>query len=792
MKNGSKILLLLLMVICSVPDAFSDDFYTQSEVLFDDAVLPSIYITIDPDSLDWLLEEWNLENRRYLEATFRYVSPEIDTTIESVGFRLRGNTSRYAQKKSFKISFGEFGDTNRFYGLQQINLNGEHNDPCIIRSKICWDLMKEFNAPSSRAAHVKLYTNQEYRGLYIHVEEYDRTFLQGRFGDDNGNLYKCLWPADLEYISANPDDYKYTHGERRAYDLRTNREEDDYTGLADFIDILNNTPVDQFQDELETCFNTWDFLQVLATEVTTGHWDNYWYNKNNFYLYHNLVTGKFEYIPFDMDNTFGIWWEIFGDNEEWGIESIYDWGNFGDQDRPLVDHILYFDQYRDLYSYFHERILSETFNDIELEPYIENLREIIDQAAMSDIYRTLDYGWSYQEFLDSYDEALGAHVHYGLYEFIDTRYNASMDQLEIGEIIPFYVHDPVLRFNPNPGEIEVEVDIFDDSNLTSVTLYVFNEPDPVSYELEFTEEFFDGIVAYFRFSGIIGTNQADGAIAYYLETEDEDGNISITPRSAPESWKYFRFEPLVINEFLASNNTIIADEFGEYDDWLELYNCSDSQVSLAGCSITDEPGDPDKWFLPDTVINPGDHLLIWTDGDDDQGDLHTTFRLDRDGEYIGLFRQVEDEFILIDSLFFGYQETDVSVGRMPGGTGNWESMIPSPGWPNGETVVGQTFSSVPEDFMLHPNYPNPFNPGTSISYSLGNTGNVKISIFNLLGQEVLELVNESQEAGNYNYYWNGNNSGGLPVSSGIYFYRLEVEGRSSSDFTQTRKMLLLR
>ena len=97
-------------------------------------------------------------------------------------------------------------------------------------------------------------------------------------------------------------------------------------------------------------------------------------------------------------------------------------------------------------------------------------------------------------------------------------------------------------------------------------------------------------------------------------------------------------------------------------------------------------------------------------------------------------------------------------------------------------------SSIPNQFTLYQNYPNPFNPTTHISYDLTKSfNNVNLRIYNILGQEVVELVDEAQDAGSYEVVWDAVDAGGNKVSSGIYFYRLVTDNQ-----TLARKMVLLK
>ncbi len=101
-------------------------------------------------------------------------------------------------------------------------------------------------------------------------------------------------------------------------------------------------------------------------------------------------------------------------------------------------------------------------------------------------------------------------------------------------------------------------------------------------------------------------------------------------------------------------------------------------------------------------------------------------------------------------------------------------------------------SQLPKDYSLKQNYPNPFNPSTRIDYSLPVSANVQVTIYNLLGEVVNVLVNNQQTAGSHSITWNSQDAHGNKVGSGVYFYELKANGMNGSDFTQIRKMILLK
>jgi hypothetical protein len=147
--------------------------------------------------------------------------------------------------------------------------------------------------------------------------------------------------------------------------------------------------------------------------------------------------------------------------------------------------------------------------------------------------------------------------------------------------------------------------------------------------------------------------------------------------------------PLVINELMASNSGIIQDPQGQYDDWIEIYNDDSSPLDVSGMYLTDDLENPAKWQFPaSTTIPAGDYIIVWADGDTTDRGLHANFKLDADGEEIGLFDV--DGTTLIDSITFSEQTGDVSYGRFPDAFDDlYLFATPTPGEENTDIYLGE-------------------------------------------------------------------------------------------------------
>ncbi|MCD6394342.1 MAG: lamin tail domain-containing protein, partial [Planctomycetes bacterium] len=236
-----------------------------------------------------------------------------------------------------------------------------------------------------------------------------------------------------------------------------------------------------------------------------------------------------------------------------------------------------------------------------------------------------------------------------------------------------YVEDPTVTFSYDPGVYVFELYASDgDKNAADTVAIVLNE----------------SILGDLDGNNIV--NILDLQI-FCSEWPDSPGNLANLNNDDSVdmldfglfSFNWMKRGPsLVINEFLASNSsTLPQDPQGHFEDWIELYNPTDTAINVGGMYLTDNLNVPQKWPFPtdrpaETIVQPHDFLVVWADKHtEDSPGLHANFQLDADnGEEIGLY---DSDGILLDSIVFGGQDTDVSYGRDPDASEIWYTLTPT-------------------------------------------------------------------------------------------------------------------
>lgn len=398
----SAVLLLLVL------EASGQAVNPGVDKIFRPEELAWIFLTMAPADKAFLQDPANALSETYFPATFRMKNSQMDTTLTgTVGVRLRGNTSRYAEKKSFKIDFRQFGGS-KFFQYKKFNLKANVNDPSVVREALTLEQYRGLGVHAARTHHVKLYINDEYMGVYLNIEQVDDVFLTMRFGHSTGYMYKCNYGANLGSSSQAMDPV--------LFESEINKSTDTRTEMAQFILTLNGTSDVDFPAVIESTFEVDKYLRQLAVEAMMGHWDGYSYNQNNFYVYYNGQTSKVEYIPYDVDNTWGIDWV----GQDWARYDLNEWVMPG-RPRPLTTRILAVPAYRAAYEKYIKELVETTFNHAYVDPKLTAFQSMLQFPVYQDTYFVRAFGFTYNDFMNSFTTHMSNHVEYGLKEFIDVR-----------------------------------------------------------------------------------------------------------------------------------------------------------------------------------------------------------------------------------------------------------------------------------------------------------------------------------------------------------------------------------
>jgi len=241
---------------------------------------------------------------------------------------------------------------------------------------------------------------------------------------------------------------------------------------------------------------------------------------------------------------------------------------------------------------------------------------------------------------------------------------------------------------PSSGEeVTVTVEASDDVALASVDLLVDVGEGFVPQSMADDGLHGDGVAGDAVFGARIAPQPAAALVRYYARATDGFGRTDMWPNNAPAEYRAYTVDHVLpqlrVTEVLAKNDTGIEDEFDERNDWIEIYNACDTSVQLGGMYLTDDFDQTHKWELPSRLLGPGGFLIVWADGEPEQGPWHATFKLSTEGESVGLYETEDHGNVRIHGFRFGRMSADVSVGyRRPQDTAPEYLATPTPGASN--------------------------------------------------------------------------------------------------------------
>lgn len=812
MTFGSIIRGLLLSVL--LPGLAMAALVPAPHPLFEEDAVHEIHLTFAQSNWwDQLTDNFeNYDDPPYLEASFAWDS----TTLSSIGVRFKGNSSYwnyYGDKKSFKLDIDEFVVGQEIDGLDKLNLNNCFLDPSYVREKAAYELCEAMGMATCRTNYAALYINGSYWGLYLLVEQQDQEFIESRYGaGEDGNLWKGEPYGSMEYLGSAESSY-YDD-----YELKNNETTNDWSDLVDFIDQINNTSSSVLPDSLHNRLDVNSAMAMLAADNYMVNLDSYVGRCANYYFYHRDLDDRFVFTKWDQNEAFGIFNMYNLSTTQMYQLSPY-WVNpqYG-ENRPLAENLWEVSGYVDVYLGHMKKLMAGAADPTTLTARMEELRDLIRPYVYDDpntMFTTSQFeACMTSSVYASFGPPPGRSIP-ALQTFLTSRH-AYLENL-IGAWTPItgLVLNEVMAKNSTTladeaGDFDDWIEVTNTSSgsidLTGLGLTDHHEgtPDFVFPAMSLApgecvivwadEEPFEGdLHAAFKLDtdgedvfltdgGVIIDQVTYPALAAdiswgrYPHGTGAWGMLSLaTPGETNESPVQPETIVLWINEFIALNDAGIQDEAGEYEDWVEIYNPGPDDVSMSGLFLTDNLTETTQWAFPDMILEAGDFMVVWCDSDESDGPLHANFKLSGGGEEIGLYGRLAAGNEVIDSYVFGAQSSNVSQGRSTDGSVSWEFFAtPTPGGSN--SGVSDVPGAGTKVLRMLPNFPNPFNPQTSLRFEIPTSGQVLLEIFDVQGRLVIRLRNETLPAGLYEVKWNGLDQKGGSVASGVYVSRLSFGG----------------
>ncbi len=232
--------------------------------------------------------------------------------------------------------------------------------------------------------------------------------------------------------------------------------------------------------------------------------------------------------------------------------------------------------------------------------------------------------------------------------------------------------------------------------------------------------------------GIYGCkiSNCSNSLDYYFYSENDSAGVFSPVRAAHNYYTIqttINYGDLVINELMSNNESVVADNSGKYEDWIEIYNTTSSPISTNGLFITDTLYNLHKWSMPNHIIHPNSYSIIWADEDGSQGDDHANFQLSNFGEHLVLSNS---DSSIIDSVTYFPQLDDISFARSPNGMGSFTMLTPTF---KGNNDFLNSVNKLSKNIKV---YPNPF---TDVFY-MNEKSNIEVR--DLLGKTIYTAVNK--------------------------------------------------
>lgn len=649
----------------------------QTEGLYDPSLFRTISLIYTQATVALFSNAMHLGRQYGTNVYLPLLWMDNGATNQHVGARWKGNTSYTGGpngavvRKSINLEFDYMVTNADLMSYSTVNLNNAAGDETVMREPLYFGVMSQYT-PCPKGAMCQLYANGSLWSVYSLVQQENGELINEWFPSNDGDR----WRAPNNPNSTATTAFGYLGNTNIStylsyYELKTDNATTNvaFGRLVNAINVLNNTTTD-FRNTVENVFAVDNWLWFLAVENVFADDDSYWNKGADYGFYYEIESGRIHPVEHDGNESF-----VAGDVALSPLAGV-------NTTRPLLYKFLNVPELKQRYLAHMRTILAENFNPGVMTAKINAFHALSVNAIVADPRKGIT--------MSAYTNDLAA-----LKTWVTNRYNNLMVNAELTPLQPNInsVSGPATTvYATNIPSITANVTSNAGSGVSSVWLY-FRDKNYGRFTVR--QMFDDGAhgdgAAGDSVYGAVTTNfPAGNKIHYYVEARAS--NTAQAARFAPARAEHETYDysvalttaastSVVINEFLASNTSTLADPQGEYDDWIELRNLTGATVSLTGLYLTDEPSNPRKWPFPaGTTIAANGYLLVWADEDGlATSGWHANFKLSGDGEQIYLIDTDANNNQVLDAITFGSQSSDISYGRTAADADVWSTMAPTPG-----------------------------------------------------------------------------------------------------------------
>ncbi len=694
---------------------------------YDLGTIQTIEITFSQSNWDQILDTEAAGAEGYTMAQTVSLN---GTVFDSVGVKFKGNSTYNPNqaKNPFHIELDTYKDQD-YQGYKDIKLSNVAKDPSFLREVLSYQILRQYmDAPLSNYANV--YVNGSLIGLYSNSEAITKTFLDSHFYSKKNAFVKCNPPAGAgpgsssypNLVHLGPDSTNYY----AAYELKSDY---GWQDLIDLCDTLGNT-----QNHIEKILDVDRALWMLTFDNVLVNLDSYIGGfAQNYYLYRDDY-GRFIPIVWDLNESFGRFSmtgtiNLNGTTAKQQMTHVL---HENDAAWPLVKELLADPTYRRMYLAHFKTMLEENFSNNSYFTNGQTYQTLITASVQADNNKF----FTYNNFIDNLTTDIGGGggpgqgATPGITNLMNGRVNYLLGLNDFSATAPSITN--VSASNATPLLNDTVFITADISNLNAAFLgYRTELGAPFTKATMFDDGMHnDGAAGDGNYGGEM--IMSNSFIQYYLYAENNTIGKFSPVRAEYEFYTLEAVAPpvsdLVINELMASNSTTEADQDGEFDDWIELYNNTNASIDLSGYYLSDDAGDLMEWTFPmGTSIGANGYLIIWADNDTAQAGLHANFKLSSSGETLYMSNTAGT---VVDQVTFTSQMTDTAYGRYPNGTGAFQTITPTFNRQN--TLNGSVSNANLVDVELIA-YPNPTN-GTLSLKLLGDAKPYDVVVYDISGK----------------------------------------------------------